>query len=31
MGLNDLLKNEKTGLGKEIKVICDDILIDIPD
>lgn len=31
MGLNDLLKNEKTGLGKRIKVVCDGIPVDIPD
>ncbi|CAD8054031.1 unnamed protein product [Paramecium sonneborni] len=31
MGLNDLIKNEKSGLGKRIKVTCDDVIVDIPD
>lgn len=31
MGLNDLIKNEKSGLGKRIKVICDEVAVDIPD
>lgn len=30
MGLNDLIKNEKSGLGKRIKLIVDDILINVP-
>jgi hypothetical protein len=31
MGLNDLIKNEKSGLGKRIKLICDGEIVDIPD
>ena len=31
MGLNDLIKNAKSGLGKRVKLICDGQIVDIPD